>query len=186
MAYNIWETCVLMPGFNRSECASWVQAIGTLVALAIAVAVPAWQHWAAVKREQRSDAQRAKRVLEIALVLARMGRDRVAEFLEFRSNPEKLEDRGAREAFRHMLKTALHDLEELKALDMPTVPAAKSVAALQQWMVTAIAAVGPELPNGPGRRGSPALGEELRPILSNCANCVRVLEEESGKINVVS
>lgn len=26
MDYNVWETCMLVPGFSRDECASWVQA----------------------------------------------------------------------------------------------------------------------------------------------------------------
>jgi hypothetical protein len=33
MAYNVWETCMLVPGFSRSECAAWVQAWGSIVAI---------------------------------------------------------------------------------------------------------------------------------------------------------
>ncbi|OCS47933.1 hypothetical protein [Ralstonia pickettii] len=34
MNYNVWETCLLLPfGLNRAECASWVQAWGSILAI---------------------------------------------------------------------------------------------------------------------------------------------------------
>lgn len=35
--YDLWQTCVLVPGLSASACASWVQAWGSIGALAIAV-----------------------------------------------------------------------------------------------------------------------------------------------------
>lgn len=41
MGYVIFDTCMLFDmGFTRSECASWVQAWGSILALIVAVAVP--------------------------------------------------------------------------------------------------------------------------------------------------
>lgn len=48
MAYDIAQTCFLLPiDLNRSECASWVQAWGTILALIVAIGVPATQMWRA-------------------------------------------------------------------------------------------------------------------------------------------
>lgn len=33
MDYDIWQNCFLIPGFSRIECASWVQACGTVLAI---------------------------------------------------------------------------------------------------------------------------------------------------------
>lgn len=37
MTDNIWLTCALVPGLTKSECAAWVQAWGSIGALALAV-----------------------------------------------------------------------------------------------------------------------------------------------------
>lgn len=42
MDYNLWNTCILVPGFSRSECASWVQAWGSIGAIAGAVWIGLW------------------------------------------------------------------------------------------------------------------------------------------------
>lgn len=39
MAYQIWDSCIFVPGFSRGECASWVQAIGSVLAILAAVLV---------------------------------------------------------------------------------------------------------------------------------------------------
>lgn len=39
MAYEIFNSCILVPGFSRTECASWVQAIGSVLAIFAAVLV---------------------------------------------------------------------------------------------------------------------------------------------------
>lgn len=35
--YSVWQSCLLVPGISRAECASWVQAWGSIAALAIAI-----------------------------------------------------------------------------------------------------------------------------------------------------
>lgn len=35
--YNVWQSCLLVPGISTAECASWVQAWGSIAALAIAI-----------------------------------------------------------------------------------------------------------------------------------------------------
>jgi hypothetical protein len=55
---SIFETCLLVPGFSRSECASWVQAWGSIAAIAGAFAVTyvqARQQRLADRRRQRAE-----------------------------------------------------------------------------------------------------------------------------------
>lgn len=33
MNYDVWQTCLLYPGLTRAECASWVQAWGSVLAI---------------------------------------------------------------------------------------------------------------------------------------------------------
>jgi hypothetical protein len=40
MAYEILETCMLVPGVSAANCAGWVQAWGSLIAVAIAIWIP--------------------------------------------------------------------------------------------------------------------------------------------------
>lgn len=62
MAYNLWETCVLFPGFSRGECAAWVQAWGSIAAIAAAIAIAGWQH----HRDRRFAFETAKVHAELA------------------------------------------------------------------------------------------------------------------------
>lgn len=40
---DVWQTCFFVPGFTRSECASWVQAWGSVLAILAAIGIAAWQ-----------------------------------------------------------------------------------------------------------------------------------------------
>lgn len=39
MSYNVLETCFLFPGIKSSDCAAWVQALGSILAIAAAVVI---------------------------------------------------------------------------------------------------------------------------------------------------
>lgn len=54
---NVWDTCFFVPGFNRSECAAWVQAWGSIGAVLVAIFLPPWIE----RRRARVAAARAKR-----------------------------------------------------------------------------------------------------------------------------
>lgn len=53
MAYDVWETCMLVPGINMANCAGWLHAWGSLIGLAVAIALPCW--W---RHEDRRHARR--------------------------------------------------------------------------------------------------------------------------------
>lgn len=40
MVYNVFETCMLVPHVSAANCAGWVQAWGSLIAICIAIWVP--------------------------------------------------------------------------------------------------------------------------------------------------
>jgi hypothetical protein len=59
---DVWDTCVLFPGFSRSACASWVQAWGSIAAIVAAIAIAATQH----RNAEKAAAAQAKLRAEIA------------------------------------------------------------------------------------------------------------------------
>jgi hypothetical protein len=73
MAYDLWNTCMLVPGLKSAECASWVQAIGSIAAILVAVAVAAWQRREDRAREEERDRAGAYRQMDILLSLAEDG-----------------------------------------------------------------------------------------------------------------
>lgn len=59
MAYNIWDTCFFVPGLKVSDCASWIQAWGTVLAIGGAIWVGRRQvvaaHTLEAERRNRHD-----------------------------------------------------------------------------------------------------------------------------------
>lgn len=60
MAYDLWQSCVLVPGFSRSECASWVQAWGSIGAIVATAFAAAWPFRKALKNEHLKERVRAR------------------------------------------------------------------------------------------------------------------------------
>lgn len=56
MAYEVWQTCMLVPGFSMDECASWVQAIGSILAIGMAGWIAVWQ----AKKQREAEAERRR------------------------------------------------------------------------------------------------------------------------------
>lgn len=66
MAYEIWQSCVLIPGFSRGECASWVQAWGSIGAILATGFAAAWPYRRALADQERrrvEDAQQRSRTI---------------------------------------------------------------------------------------------------------------------------
>lgn len=63
-----WESCIGVRGLNPSECASWVQAWGTIIAIAAAVAVALWQRQVAMT-EAKNRSRAAARVAASGVLL---------------------------------------------------------------------------------------------------------------------
>lgn len=69
MAYEVLETCMLVPGFNRSECASWVQAWGSILAILAAVLGVHLAHRLQLKQRAREEIEHRIRGVEILFQL---------------------------------------------------------------------------------------------------------------------
>lgn len=57
MAYDVWQTCMLVSGVDERDCASWVQAWGSIAAILAAVGIAWWQ-----RHTDRSEAAGIARV----------------------------------------------------------------------------------------------------------------------------
>jgi hypothetical protein len=42
---NLLDTCMLVPGVSANNCAGWVQAWGSVLALVVAIGFPIWYGW---------------------------------------------------------------------------------------------------------------------------------------------
>jgi hypothetical protein len=76
MSYEICQTCLLFPvDLTKSECASWVQAIGTILAIAVAVGVAFYQanRQQAITRQAMLDQANAAN-LSVAETLAELAK----------------------------------------------------------------------------------------------------------------
>ena len=54
LTYEILETCLFVPGISRGECASWVQAWGSILAILAAGLFVVLQHNLELKRQRRA------------------------------------------------------------------------------------------------------------------------------------
>lgn len=68
MAY-VLETCMLVPGVSRSECASWVQAWGSIGAIAGAMFAVHWAHRLQAKQKAREAYDSYTQFLEVLFQL---------------------------------------------------------------------------------------------------------------------
>lgn len=50
---DILDTCFLVPGVSASNCAGWVQAWGSVLALVVAIGFPIWHAWRTRKEARR-------------------------------------------------------------------------------------------------------------------------------------
>jgi len=55
MSYRLLDTCFGVPGVSEANCASWVQAWGSLLGLAIAIGLPLWLHTREARRRRRDE-----------------------------------------------------------------------------------------------------------------------------------
>lgn len=79
---DVWQTCFLVPGLTRGECAGWVQAWGSIAAILVAVAVGRHQSRRSSELAQQAirhsesmfDLERQARVLAVGALLEEAAR----------------------------------------------------------------------------------------------------------------
>lgn len=69
MDYSILETCMLFPGVSRGECASWVQAWGSIGAILGAMFAVHWAHRLQSRQKAREAYDSYTQFLEVLLQL---------------------------------------------------------------------------------------------------------------------
>jgi len=148
MSGSIWETCMLVPGFSRAECASWVQAWGSVGAILVAAAVVFVQNRLQRDRENR---QRIETLVARMRTLQEIGESTAANIAycqkAFTSRPDVT---GIAEGAQPFPPDALRMLPDavaaipLHELDSPAMVfevrtltiLARQVQARIQWMLT--------------------------------------------------
>lgn len=65
---NVWQTCFLVPGLTRSECASWVQAWGSILAIFAAVILALWQQ-RRLRNDEKTKARARAEVVGTSMLL---------------------------------------------------------------------------------------------------------------------
>lgn len=110
MAYDIWQTCMLVPGVNADDCASWVQAWGSIAAVLIAVWVSRRQARHAEELEQARFRIANIGRLKIVLALLTTGHE-VLNILQ-----DELERSGPRAASESDLEFLQDSGDRLKVL----------------------------------------------------------------------
>lgn len=111
MAYNVWETCMLVPGISAANCSGWAHAWGSIIGLAVAIGLPLW-----LRHEDRSHARRFQ--LAAAEVVAA---GVLAQNLKIIGVLDSLETRWkGRRGFIIPSVVIGHILNKVQTLDAPT------------------------------------------------------------------
>lgn len=191
MPHDVWQTCFFVPGLTRSECASWVQAWGSIGAVLVAI-------WVANRRavQQRSDrlqqnADRLEELFSPAITLAKEAHAELQELAAVRRQPVvtptgerfrragRIEER-ARDRTRRILL-------EVKRLDPLVMPSRESILAARQ-VINAVQDAEQELElipkGGPVRNMEEGMAEErFSSALQRIVDAKAALETELKRLS---
>lgn len=108
---------------SSQDWAAWVQAVGAILAILVAVAVLFTQHW--LENVRKADEQRAaeQRVLEGALLLAIQVAAFTADVTRSLSDPRRPQSQSQREAFRRQCLELAQMTRQLALQPLPTIEA---------------------------------------------------------------
>lgn len=71
----IFDTCFLIPGIKTADCAAWVQAVFSIVAIAFSTGLILWQHRHQAQKEQQARYNQRLERLATVLQLCRYSRE---------------------------------------------------------------------------------------------------------------
>lgn len=117
---SLSDTCFLVPGISRGECASWVQAWGSIVAIIAAAGIVFVQHVLDRRREAFKQHETDRRLLTIALSVATDAQDLVNRIGSFRSNESHTEMGQHRQGFYDETEFALQAVRAIFLMQLPT------------------------------------------------------------------
>lgn len=111
MAYNVWETCMLVPGISVAHCSGWAHVWASVIGLAVAIGVPWWQ--------RHADRQHARRFQLAAAELVAAGV--LAQNLRIIAVLDNLQTRWKnRRGFIIPSAVIGHILNKVQTMDSPT------------------------------------------------------------------
>lgn len=116
MAYDVWQTCILVPGFSRGECASWVQAIGSILAIVGAFVIAFWQS----RKQREADAERMRLVSLEKFYAISMLLTRVQACIQIFRNCLKNHDEYSWEPLRAEVELTRAKLNTLPVFELPS------------------------------------------------------------------
>jgi hypothetical protein len=128
---SVLDTCFLVPGLTKAECASWVQAWGSIAAIVAATGVVLLQH--VLERRRTAEAQREsdKRLLRLAHSVAREAQQIAFHIGAFRSDSSNNETAQQRHGFREDLELSLQSIRAILFMQLPTPSAVSSALRVQ-------------------------------------------------------
>ena len=132
MAYNVWETCLLIPGFSRGECASWVQADGAILALLVAIGLSMKQWRDARRSEWRRDRRTMIHTFAGFVAVASAIIEALQAGVDILSDSADRREAFLANEYNGIFNDLLlHELRQFPAGSLPTVEAIKAALALR-------------------------------------------------------
>lgn len=141
--------------------AAWIQAVGSIAAIAIAIAIPAMQHRADLARDAEAKRAEDARILGIAEQVAGGALNLLLTVALRRGDTSLGESQEDRRSQREGLIGLLHSLEAFSLLQFPTAIAASAVIGLRYTLNLALRDMGDN-----DSRTHPGSRERRRPWLT--------------------
>ena len=128
IASLIFTALVGWAWLKHDNAAAWLQAIGAIVGIGIAVAVPAWQHRTTVRREAERERLACRRLLEITLELSRNSLDMI---ILARTPHSSIINGELADNFRREISRAAKSLsDDLGGVPLQAFPSAQAASAV--------------------------------------------------------
>jgi hypothetical protein len=126
---DVWQTCFLVPGLTRPECASWVQAWGSIVAIGAAIWISSAQHRKASELAIDMEARRIRRRYNALLGLGLSAHTHVLRTVEFLGRPAD-ERQHAPEPILVGLQQSLDELDRVNTSELELLSLCQGIRGL--------------------------------------------------------
>ena len=107
------------PPGDSGQVAAWVQAVGSIAAIAAAILVASDQHRQALERDKREGARRMAQLLGVPLAVAERAMDHLGRCIDYAKAPAGNIDWGPS---ADLLEPAAAEIERFAALPMQELP----------------------------------------------------------------
>jgi hypothetical protein len=182
---NVWETCLLSSiGLTRSECAAWVQAWGSILAI-VATGAATWIALRGqIKLQRRQQQESDRRALTAAFMIASNAAEVVKKIGRFRNDPSRTESQADRDAFRRDLEVVIESCRQSYLAQLPTESAIKSMIRIKDHLqhAHALTEAAVQFQNMPVQCG-PHYAEPLLPVFGELDDLRWLVKWERDRID---